>query len=66
MIMTGVMVHLTVLSALCVFGVLLAGLWNMVRAGTNANLSQKLMRWRIGLQFLAIVITMLTIAIMNR
>ncbi|MGD9802648.1 MAG: twin transmembrane helix small protein [Hyphomicrobiaceae bacterium] len=59
------MVHLTVLSALCVFGVLLAGLWNMVRAGSSPNLSQKLMRWRIGLQFLAIIITMLTIAIMN-
>ena len=64
--MTGVMVHLTGLAALCVFGVLLAGLWNMVRAGSNPNLSQKLMRWRIGLQFVAIVITMLTIAIMNR
>lgn len=64
--MTGVMLHLTALSALCVFGVLLAGLWNMVRAGSNANLSQRLMRWRVGLQFLAIVITMLTIAIMNR
>ncbi|MGE0767976.1 MAG: twin transmembrane helix small protein [Hyphomicrobiaceae bacterium] len=59
------MVHLTVLAALCVFGVLLAGLWNMARSGTNANLSQKLMRWRVGLQFLAIVITMLTIALVK-
>ena len=64
--MTGAMVHLTVLSALCVFGVLLAGLWNMVRAGSSPNLSQKLMRWRVGLQFLAIVITMLTVAIMSK
>lgn len=63
--MSGVMVHLTVLSALCVFGVLLAGLWNMVRAGSSANLSQKLMRWRVGLQFVAIVVTMLTIALMR-
>jgi hypothetical protein len=60
------MVYLTVFSALCVFGVLLVGFWNMVRAGSNTNLSQRLMRWRVGLQFLAIVITMLTIAIMNR
>jgi hypothetical protein len=63
--MSGVMVHLTVLSALCVFGVLLAGLWNMVRAGSSANLSQKLMRWRVGLQFVAIVVTMQTIALMR-
>lgn len=64
--MTGVMIHLTVIAGLCVFGVLLAGFWNLVRADSSPNLSQKLMRWRVGLQFLAIVITMLTIAIMNR
>jgi hypothetical protein len=37
--------------------VLLAGLVNMMRGG-NSNLSQNLMRWRVGLQFLAIVIIM--------
>jgi hypothetical protein len=37
--------------------VLFAGLFNMLRGG-NPNLSQKLMRWRVGLQFLAIVIVM--------
>ena len=37
--------------------VLLLGLWNMMRGG-SANTSQKLMRWRVGLQFLAIVIMM--------
>jgi hypothetical protein len=37
--------------------VLLAGLWNMLR-GTSPNLSQTLMRWRVGLQFLAIVLMM--------
>jgi hypothetical protein len=37
--------------------VLLAGLVNMLRGG-SANLSQKLMRWRVGLQFLTIVIVM--------
>ena len=41
------------LALLAVFLVLLAGLWNMLR-GTNPNLSQNLMRWRVGLQFLAI------------
>ncbi len=35
--------------------VLFAGLMNMVSGG-NSNLSQKLMRWRVGLQFLAILI----------
>jgi Hypoxia induced protein conserved region len=35
--------------------VLFAGLINMMRGG-SANLTQTLMRWRVGLQFLAIVI----------
>jgi hypothetical protein len=37
--------------------VLLAGLVNMLRGGSS-NVSQKLMRWRVGLQFLTIVIIM--------
>lgn len=37
--------------------VLLAGLWNMARGG-SPNLSQKLMRWRVGLQFVAVMIIM--------
>jgi hypothetical protein len=40
--------------------VLLAGLWNMLR-GTNPNLSQLLMRWRVGLQLLAIVLMMVLV-----
>ncbi len=47
--------HLTTLAVLAVFVVLLLGLWTMSR-GTSPNLSQKLMRWRVGLQFVAIVI----------
>ena len=35
--------------------VLLLGLVNMMRGG-SANLTQKLMRWRVGLQFVAILI----------
>ncbi|HET7156054.1 MAG TPA: twin transmembrane helix small protein [Hyphomicrobiaceae bacterium] len=42
---------------LAVLLVLLAGLWNMLR-GKSPNLSQKLMRWRVGLQFLAILLMM--------
>lgn len=37
--------------------VLLLGLWNMLRGG-NPNLSQKLMRARVILQFIAIIIVM--------
>ena len=36
---------------------LLFGLYTMMR-GTSPNLSQKIMRWRVGLQFVAIVIIM--------
>jgi hypothetical protein len=52
--------YLTVLAAIAVLLVLLAGMWNMMR-GTSPNLSQKLMRWRVGLQFLAIVIAMILV-----
>ena len=38
-----------------VFLVLVAGLLNLLRTD-GANTSQKLMRWRIGLQFVAIVL----------
>ena len=37
--------------------VLFLGLANMMRDG-SANTSQKLMRWRVGLQFVAIVVIM--------
>ena len=40
-----------------VFLVLCAGLINMMRGGSS-NTSQKLMRWRVGLQFLAILVVM--------
>lgn len=45
--------------------VLLLGLWNMLRGG-SPNRSQMLMRWRVALQFVAIVIIMATIWAMNR
>jgi hypothetical protein len=47
-------------SVAAVFVVLLAGLWNTLR-GTSPNLSQTLMRWRVALQFLAIVIMMVLV-----
>jgi hypothetical protein len=49
---------LSYVAVLAVLAVLIAGLWNMMRGG-SANLSQKLMRWRVGLQFLAVCVLML-------
>jgi hypothetical protein len=40
--------------------VLLLGLINLMRGG-SPNRSQKLMQWRVLLQFIAIVLTMLTV-----
>ena len=48
---------------LALFGVVVVlglGLWNMLRGG-SANRSQKLMRWRVGLQFVAIIAVMTAI-----
>ena len=45
--------------------VLLMGLVNMFRGG-SANTSQKLMRWRVGPQFVAIVLLMLGLYLSQR
>jgi hypothetical protein len=45
--------------------VLLLGLWNMMRGG-SPNTSQRLMRLRVLLQFIAIVVIMATIWAMGR
>jgi len=50
--------HLTTVAAVAVLVVLILGLVNLLR-GKSSNLSQKLMRWRVGLQFLAIIIVMI-------
>jgi hypothetical protein len=44
--------------------VLILGLYNMLRGG-SPNLSQTLMRWRVVLQFIAIIIIMLTVWAMH-
>ena len=43
-----------------VFIVLLLGLFNMMRGG-NSNRSQMLMRWRVGLQFVAIIVMVVAV-----
>jgi hypothetical protein len=45
--------------------VLLLGLYNMMRGG-SANTSQRLMRLRVLLQFIAIIVIMLTVWIMSK
>jgi hypothetical protein len=45
--------------------VLVLGLYNMLRGG-SPNLSQKLMRWRVVLQFIAVIVIMLTVWAMGR
>lgn len=55
--MSTALFHMTTIAVLAVLVVLALGLWNMMR-GTSPSTSQKLMRWRVGLQFLAIVIVM--------
>jgi hypothetical protein len=62
--METVLRSLSVLGLLAVVIVLLAGFWNMMR-GQNPNLSQTLMRWRVGLQFLAIVVAMLLVYLLR-
>lgn len=52
--------YLSIAAVAAVVLVLLAGFWNMMR-GSSANRSQILMRWRVGLQFLAIVIAMIAV-----
>jgi hypothetical protein len=49
--------YLVAVAVAAVMVVLLLGLYNMLRGG-SPNLSQKLMRWRVGLQFGAIVLIM--------
>lgn len=47
--------HLTTIAVVAVLIVLILGLVTLLR-GDSPNLSQKLMRWRIGLQFAAILV----------
>ena len=45
--------------------VLILGLWNLLRGG-SPNRSQNLMRWRIILQFVAIIVIMIAIYMKTR
>jgi hypothetical protein len=58
--MQTILYHSTAIAVVVVFAVLIFGLYTMMR-GTSPNLSQKIMRWRVGLQFVAIIIIMATV-----
>ena len=45
--------------------ILFAGLWNMLRGG-SVNKSQLLMRWRVMLQFIAIILIMIMFYFMSQ
>ncbi len=51
------MTYLPMFAIAAVALILCLGLWNMVRAG-SASRSQNLMRWRVGLQFAAVILLM--------
>ena len=64
--MSGFMSHYVLpIAVAAVAIVLLLGLFNMMRGG-SPNRSQKLMRLRVLLQFVAVVIAMTTIWLMGR
>ncbi len=64
--MTDVLIYALVPLALAVVAiVLLFGFINFARGGSPQT-SQKLMRWRVLMQFVALVVIMLTIWVMGR
>jgi len=63
--MDTIMFNLVPLATGAVAVVLVLGLFNLLRGG-SANTSQKLMRWRVGLQFLAIVVIMAAVFLSGR
>jgi hypothetical protein len=55
--MAGLTNYASIIAVIAVFIVLLFGLKTML-TGNTPNTSQKLMRWRVGLQFVAVCILM--------
>jgi hypothetical protein len=60
-----IMEYISYIAVGAVAVVLLMGLINMFRGGSS-NTSQKLMRWRVGLQAVAIAVLMLTLYFTQR
>lgn len=53
-------------SMLATLGVLLAGVLGMAGGGGDSRRSNRLMRWRIGLQFLTLVLFAILLLLMKR
>jgi len=60
--METVLYYLATAAVLAVLVVLCLGLWTMLR-GKSPNLSQTFMRWRVGVQFFAILLIMLLLLV---
>ncbi len=58
--MSSAFYHLTTLATIAVLIALGLGLRTMLK-GDSPNLSQSFMRWRVGLQFIAIIVIMITV-----
>lgn len=63
--MTGVFVFLVPLALAAVFATLVFGVVNLARGG-SAERSQMLMRWRVGLQLVALVFMMVALYLGTR
>jgi hypothetical protein len=63
--MTRLFENLTPVAMAAVVVVLLLGLLNMMRRGPSSR-SQMLMRWRVGLQFVAVAVMMTSLYLASR
>jgi Hypoxia induced protein conserved region len=62
--MPAAMTYASVFAVLAVAVVLVLGLRSLL-TGSSANTSQLLMRWRVGLQFIAIIVLMLAVYLLR-
>ena len=59
--MSGMFVYLAMAACLATLGVLVIGIGGFGTGKASASFSQRMMRWRIALQFVAIIFIMLTV-----
>lgn len=64
--MTTFLTILVGIAMLATFGVLLAGVLGMAGGGANTGRAQKLMRWRVGLQFVALALFAVLLLVVKR
>ncbi len=64
--MTTVLTILVGIAMLATLGVLLAGILGMAGGGDNSGRAQKLMRWRVGLQFIALALFAVLMLLLKR